>query len=131
MIGAKMKMMKKPLKISTNIKYNELKQYKKRFENKEIDEIACQIYLDGLPFSATLKYGLVPARLKYDRRYKCKIYLDGITSKKNQIEVIKKLHEINPSEPLLMVEILFAKEREELIEHDDGKLEYHFTFLQY
>lgn len=123
--------MKKKLNIKTSVKYNELKAYKKKFENNEVNEISCQVYLDGLPFGAILKYGLCQTRLKYDRRYKCKIYMDGIAKTKNRIQAIQKLYEIEPSEPLLMVEILFAKERQDLIEHDNGNLEYHFTFLQY
>ena len=124
-------MKKKNLEIKTNVKYNELKQYKKMFETNAFDEVNFQLYLDKRPFEAKLKYGLVPSRLKYDRRHKFKIYFSGIISKKTDIELIEKLYELPPSKPILLMEILFAKEKQELIKHENGDLEYHFTFLQY
>lgn len=123
--------MKKNLAIKTNVKYNELKQYKKMFESMEIDEISFTLYLNKKSFEAKLKYGRVEQRLKYDRKNKYKIYLDGIVNKKEQKELIKDLYELRPSKPILLGEILFAKERQEIKENDDGELEYHFTFLQY
>ena len=123
--------MEKKITIKDSIKYNELKQYKRRFENKEIFDVNFQIFLNGISFPAILKYGLVPSRLRYDRNYKFKIYFDGVVSKAKDIEVIKKLYEKRPSVPLLIAEILFAKEKQEITEHENGDLEYHFTFLQY
>lgn len=123
--------MRKPIAIKTNVKYNELQDYKRRFENHEISEMTFQMYIDNIAFSPILKYGLVRKRLKYDRRYKFKIYLDGLAKKGTEIKAIQKLYKARPSEPLLMLEILFAKERQELIELDNGDLAYHFTFLQY
>ena len=123
--------MKKSLAIKTNVKYNELKQYKKMFESMEFDEVNFQLYLDGKPFEAKLKYGLVQSRLKYDRRRKFKVYMDGVASKITDIRLIEKLNELPPSKPILLMEILFAKEKQEVIKHESGDLEYHFTFLQY
>ena len=124
-------MMKKPLSINTSVKYNELKQYKQRFLAREISEKEFQLFLGGVSFPALLKYGLVQNRLKYDRRYKFKIYFDGVAKKEKDIKIIQKLYEIKPSQPILMLEILFAKEKQEILEHENGDLEYHFTFLQY
>lgn len=124
-------MKKKSLTIKTNVKYNELKQYKKMFETNAFDEVYFQLYLDNNPFEAKLKYGLVPSRLKYDRRKKFKIYFDGVVSKLADVKLIEKLYELPPSKPILMAEILFAKEKQELIKKENGDLEYHLTFLQY
>ena len=124
-------MKKKSLAIKTNVKYNELKQYKKMFETNAFDEVFFQLYLDGKPFEAKLKYGLVPSRLKYDRRSKFKIYFNGVVSKVADIKLIEQLYELPPSKPILMAEILFAKEKQELIKKENGDLEYHLTFLQY
>lgn len=125
------KMKKKKLEIKANVKYNELKQYKKMFETNAFDEINFQLYLDKKPFEAKLKYGLVPSRLKYDRKRKFKIYMDGVVYKSSDIELIKALKELPPSKPILLMEILFAKGKEEVIRLDTGEIEYHFTFLQY
>ena len=123
--------MKKSLAIKTDVKYNELKQYKKMFESMEFDEVNFQLYLDNKPFEAKLKYGLVQSRLKYDRRKKFKVYMDGVASKITDIKLIERLYELPPSKPILMAEILFAKEKQELIKKENGDLEYHLTFLQY
>lgn len=119
------------LTIKSNLRYCELKQYKKMFESMEFDEISFTLYLNKKPFEAKLKYGRVEKRLKYDRKNKYKIYLDGIVNKKEQKELIKDLYELRPSKPILLGEILFAKCKEEMIIQDNGDLEYHFTFLQY
>lgn len=124
-------MKKKSLTIRTNVKYNELKQYKKMFETNAFDEVNFQLYLDGKPFEAKLKYGLVPSRLTYDRRKKFKIYLDGVVSKDSDKALFQTLKDLPPSKPILLMEILFAKCKEEMITLDNGDLEYHFTFLQY
>ena len=55
-------MKKKILTIKSNVRYNELKQYKKMFETRAFDEVNFQLYLDNKPFEAKLKYGLVPSR---------------------------------------------------------------------
>ena len=123
--------MKKQLKIKTNVKYCELRSYKKRFDDYEVSEIAFQMYLDGLPFSAILKYGFVESRSRYDRKKKFKIYFDGIAKNKNEIEVIEKLYDIKPSKHILMMEMLYLKDTQEIIRHENGKLEYHFVFSQY
>ena len=123
--------MKKNLAIKTNVRYNELKQYKKMFETRAFDEINFQLYIDKRPFEAKLKYGLVQSRLKYDRRRKFKVYMDGVASKITDIRLIEKLNELPPSKPILLMEILFAKEKQEVIKKENGDLEYHFTFLQY
>ena len=124
-------MKKKKLEIKANVRYNELKQYKKMFEMQAFDEINFQLYLDKRPFEAKIKYGLVPSRLKYDRRHKFKIYFDGIVKKEKDIDLIEMLYKLPPSKPILLMEILFAKERQDIIKKDNGELEYHFTFLQY
>lgn len=123
--------MKKNLAIKTNVKYNELKQYKKMFETNAFDEVNFQLYLDNRPFEAKLKYGLVPSRLTYDRKRKFKIYLDGVVSKASDKALFQALKDLPPSKPILLMEILFAKEKQEVIKHESGDLEYHFTFLQY
>lgn len=119
------------LTIKSNLRYCELRQYKKMFESMGFDEISFTLYLNKKPFEAKLKYGRVEQRLKYDRKNKYKIYLDGVVNKKEQKELIKNLYELRPSKPILLGEILFAKEKQEIKENDDGELEYHFTFLQY
>ena len=124
-------MKKKILTIKSNVRYNELKQYKKMFEIRAFDEVNFQLYLDNKPFEAKLKYGLVPSRLTYDRKYKFKIYLDGVVSKTSDKALIQELKDLPPSKPILLMEILFAKCKEEMIALDNGDLEYHFTFLQY
>lgn len=124
-------MKKKNLEIKSTIKYNELKQYKKMFETGAFSEISFQLYLDGEPFEAKLKYGLVPLRLKYDRKRKFKIYFDGVVSKPSDIKLIEQLKELPTTKTILLMEILFIKEKQEIIEHENGDLEYHFTFLQY
>jgi len=123
--------MKKKLEIKSNVKYNELKTYKKMFESSAFDEVNFQLYLNKRPFEAKIKYGLVPSRLKYDRRHKFKIYFKGVVSKQSDKEIIKELFELPPSKPILLMEILFAKEKQEIIEKDNGDLDYYFTFLQY
>ena len=124
-------MKKKILTIKSNVRYNELKQYKKMFEISAFDEVNFQLYLDKRPFEAKLKYGLVPSRLTYDRKHKFKIYLDGVVSKASDKTLIQELKEWPPRQPILLMEILFAKCKEEMITQDNGDLEYHFTFLQY
>lgn len=124
-------MKKKSVNITTNMKFNELQQYKKRFIKGEVEEAHFQMYIDNINFPATLKYGLVPARLKYDRKNKFKIYLDGTTNDPKKKKAILELHDLLPSRPILMMEILFAKEKEEVFMLDNGDIEYHFTFLQY
>ena len=123
--------MKKNLEIKAELRYNDLKQYKKMFETSSFDEVFFKLYLDKKPFEAKLKYGLVPSRLKYDRRRKFKVYMDGVASKITDIRLIEKLNELPPSKPILLMEILFAKEKQEVIKHENGDLEYYFTFLQY
>ena len=123
--------MKKKLEIKTNVKYSELKIYKRKFVEEEISETPFLLYLNGILFEAILKYGLVPTRLKYDRRYKFKIYFDGVVSKAKEKKVILDLKDLPPSNPILMTEILYAKDKEEIIMLDNGDIEYHFTFLQY
>ena len=124
-------MKKKILTIKSNVRYNELKQYKKMFEMSAFDEVNFQLYLDKRPFEAKLKYGLVPSRLTYDRKRKFKIYLDGVVSKASDKALFQALKDLPPSKPILLMEILFAKCKEEMITQDNGDLEYHFTFLQY
>lgn len=119
------------LTIKSNLRYCELRQYKKVFESMEIDEIPFTLYLNKKPFETKLKYSKVEKRLKYDRKNKYKIYLDGIVNKKEQKELIKDLYELRPSKPILLGEILFAKEKQDIKENNNGELEYHFTFLQY
>ena len=121
----------KNLEIKSNVRYNELKQYKKMFQASAFDEIKFTLYLDKRPFEAKIKYGLVPSRSKYDRKRKFKIYLDGVVSKPTDIQLIERLNEIPPSKLILLMEMLFAKEKQETIKHDNGDLEYHLTFLQY
>ena len=117
--------------IKTNIKYCELKEYKKRFINNEIYDATFKMYINKITFPAMLKYGLVESRSRYDRRHKFKIYLNGIAKKDKEKEVIKQLYDSYYSYPILMMEILYMKEQQGLIEKDNGDLEYHFTFLQY
>ena len=124
-------MKKKNINIATNMKFNLLQHYKKRFEKGEVEEVHFQMYIDNINFPATLKYGLVPARLKYDRKNKFKIYLDGKTNDIKKKKAILDLQDLAPSRPILMMEMLYAKENEEVIMLDNGDIEYHFTFLQY
>ena len=123
--------MKNQFKIKSSIRYCELKQYKKQFEKNEISAINFKMSLNSTTFQATLKYGLVPARLKYDRKNKYKIYIDGITSDVKKKKTILDLQDMPNNKLLLIMEILFAKEKEEVIMLDNGDLEYHFTFVQY
>lgn len=123
--------MKKKLEIKSDLKYNELRQYKKMIQDNELDQVKFSMYLDKKQFKARLKYGLVPTATKYGRRYKFKIYLEGIVSKANDIDLIGRLLEWSPSKPILIADILFEKEKQELVKLDNGDLEYHFTFLQY
>lgn len=124
-------MKKKNISIKTNVRFNELQQYKKRFQKNEIQGLQFQMYIDNINFLATLKYGLVPTRLKYDRKNKFKIYLDGTTNNVKNKKTILDLHDFPPSKPILMMEMLYAKDKEEVIMLDNGDIEYHFTFLQY
>ena len=124
-------MEKKKISIKTNVRFNELQQYKKKFVKGEVEEVHFQMYIDNINFPATLKYGLVPARLKYDRKNKFKIYLDGTTNDIKKKKAILDLQDLAPSKPLLMMEMLYAKDKEEVIMLDNGDIEYHFTFLQY
>ena len=123
--------MKNQFKIKSSIRYCELKQYKKMFEKGEIDIVNFKISLNNITFQATLKYGLMPTRLKYDRKNKYKIYIDGITSDVKKKKTILDLQDMPNYNLLLIIEILFAKEKEEVIMLDNGDLEYHFTFVQY
>lgn len=123
--------MKKNINITTNMKFNLLQHYKKRFIKGEVEEVHFQMYIDNINFPATLKYGLVPARLKYDRKNKFKIYLDGKTNDIKKKKAILDLQDLAPSRPILMMEMLYAKDKEEVIMLDNGDIEYHFTFLQY
>ena len=124
-------MKKKQLEIKTNVRFSELKIYKRRFMEEEISETPFLLSLNDISFPAILKYGLVPQRLKYDRRYKFKIYFDGIANKAREKKVILDLKDLPPSKPILMTEMLYAKDKEETIMLDNGDIEYHFTFLQY
>ena len=123
--------MKKSLAIKSNVRYNELKQYKKKFLAKELFGLDFILTLENVPFKALLRYGRTEQYSKYDREYKFKIYLEGTTSLLNEIKLIERLYELSPSKPILLMEILFTKEKQELIKHENGDLEYHFTFLQY
>lgn len=124
-------MAKKELSIKTSIKYNDLRNYKRKFQEGEIFDVKFQLFLDGISFPALVKYGLVARRLRYDRQHKFKIYFDGFAKKARDIKLIEKLYDRQPSKTILIGEILFAKEKQELIRRENGNLEYHFTFLQY
>ena len=123
--------MKKNLTIKSSMRYCELKQYKKQFEKGEIDIVNFKISLNNITFQATLKYGLMPTRLKYDRKNKYTIYLDGVTNNAQKKKTILDLQDMPNNKLLLIMEILFAKEKEEVIMLDNGDLEYHFSFIQY
>ena len=123
--------MEMKLAIKSNYKYGDLIRFKKMVALDSICESKIQIILNKTSFSAVLRYGKEEKRLKYDRPYKFRIDLDGSTKKEKEKELIKGLHDRLPSQPILLMEILFAKERQEIIEYDNGNLEYHFSFLQY
>lgn len=123
--------MERKLAIKSNYKYGDLIRFKKMVALDSICESKFQIILNKTSFPAILKYGKEEKRLKFDRTYKFRIDLDGSVKKQKEIDLIKELYEIKPSQLILLMEILFAKERQEIIEHDDGSLEYHFSFLQY
>lgn len=123
--------MEKKILIRDNVKYNELHRYKKLFQTTTLKEIPFKLYLDKISFPALLSYECTGQRMKYDRKNKFKISFDGIAKKIKEKEVIQKLFDLNPSKPILLMEILYAKANQELIQQDNGDLEYHFTFLQY
>ena len=123
--------MGKQLTIKSNFKYSDLIRFKKNIALDSICESEIKLILNKSSFSAVLRYGKEEKRLKYDRPYKFRIDLDGSTKKEKEKELIKGLYDRLPSQPILLMEILFAKERQEIIEHDNGNLEYHFSFLQY
>ena len=123
--------MERKLAIKSNYKYGDLIRFKKMVALDSICESKIQIILNKTSFPAVLKYGKEEKRLKFDRTYKFRIDLDGSVKKQKEIDLIKELYEIKPSQLILLMEILFAKENQEIIEHEDGSLEYHFSFLQY
>ena len=121
---------KKKIQIKSDIRFNELMRYKKMFKDGSIEDLPIKLYLDKKPFKAKLKYGLVPKNYRYDRENKFKIYLNGVTSKKNEIDLIEKVNKLSPNQPLLLMEMLFFKEKQEIVKYDNS-IEYYFTFLQY
>ena len=50
--------------------------------------------------------------------------------KKNEIDLIEKVNKLSPNQPLLLMEMLFFKEKQEIVKYDNS-IEYYFTFLQY